>query len=183
APRPMRNVAVLQNRRQDRSDAAALAGPHAVVRDRGHVANGGDGEAHRLQRAHRAFAARARALDFDFERADAVLGGLLAGVVGGDLGGVGSRLAAALEAHHAGAGPADGVALCVGDRDHRVVEAGVDVRHAAVDVLALPPADALWFACHMVLPILNSRGAAPRSAGGRTERRAALLLLAGDRLG
>ena len=51
----------------------------------------------------RALATRAGALDFDFERADAVFGGLLAGVVGGDLGGIGRRLAAALEAHHAGA--------------------------------------------------------------------------------
>ena len=30
-----------------------------------------------------------------------MLGGLLAGILGGDLGGIGRRLAAALEAHHA----------------------------------------------------------------------------------
>src|SRR5690606_9244702 len=112
-----------------------------------------------------------------------VLGRFLARIVGRDLGGIGRALAAALEAHHAGAGPADSVALCVGDRDHRVVEAGVDVRHAAADVLALPPADALWFACHMVLPVPKSRGAGVRFRSRSPKACRRLLLLAGDRLG
>ena len=44
-----------------RSDATALARAAAVVRDRRHVPDGGDVEAHRLQRAQRRFAARAGA--------------------------------------------------------------------------------------------------------------------------
>src|SRR6185437_14935426 len=86
-------------------DAAPLRRPNPVVRDRGHVADRGDREAHRLESAERAFAARARTLDLDLERSDAVVGGLLAGVLCGDLRGVWRRLPAALEAHHSGARP------------------------------------------------------------------------------
>src|SRR5437763_16675795 len=86
--------------RAQSSDAAALRRPHAVVRDRRHVADRGDLEADRLQRPERAFATRAGALHFHLEGAHAMLGGFLAGILGGDLGGIMRRLAAALEAHH-----------------------------------------------------------------------------------
>ena len=55
---------------------------------------------------------------------------LAAGVLGGHLGGVRRRLARALEALLARRRPGDGVALRVGDGDHRVVERGVHVRDA-----------------------------------------------------
>jgi hypothetical protein len=55
------------------------------VRDRGHVADGRDLEADRLERPKRGFAARSGAFDLHLERADAVLGGLLARILGGDL--------------------------------------------------------------------------------------------------
>src|SRR5438045_3910242 len=119
------------------SDAATLGRAHAVVRDRGDVADRGDLEADRLQRPERALAARAGALDLDFERADAMFGGLLAGVFRGDLGGIRGRLAAALEARHPRARPGNRIALRVGDRDHRVVEARIHVGDARGDVLAL----------------------------------------------
>src|SRR5689334_15424717 len=131
------------------SDAAALGRAHAVVRDRGDVADRGDLEADRLQRPERALAARARALDLDLERADAMLRGLLARILGGDLGGIGRRLAAALEAHHARARPGNRIALRVGDRDHRVVEARIHVGDARGDVLALAPPEALRCLCHV----------------------------------
>jgi hypothetical protein len=67
------------------------------MRDRGHVADRRDREADRLERAKGALAARARTLHFDLERANAVLGGLLARVLGGDLRGVGRRLARPLK--------------------------------------------------------------------------------------
>ena len=57
------------------SDPSPLRRAAAVVRDRRHVADRGDLEADRLERAKGALAARARTLDLDFERADAVLGG------------------------------------------------------------------------------------------------------------
>src|SRR5688500_11931204 len=130
------------------SDAAALGRAHAVVRDRGDVPDRGDLEADRLQRAQRRLAARTRSLDLHLERADAMLGGLLARILGGDLGGIGGRFARPLEAHHAGRRPGDGIALRVGDGDHRIVEAGVHVGDAGGDVLALAPSEALRFACH-----------------------------------
>src|SRR3546814_13545350 len=68
------------DRRADRanSDAATLGRAHAIVRDRRHVTDRRDLETHRLERAERRFATRTGAFDFDFERADAVFGGLLA---------------------------------------------------------------------------------------------------------
>src|SRR3546814_18441812 len=83
------------------SDAAALGRADALVRDRRHVADRRDVETDGLQRADRRFTAGAGALDFDFQRAAAKLGGLLAGVSGADLRRHGSRLAGALEPLHA----------------------------------------------------------------------------------
>ena len=67
------------------------------MRDRRDIADRGDGKAHRLQRPQCAFASRARALDLDFERADAMFSRLLARIVGRDLRRIGRRLAAALK--------------------------------------------------------------------------------------
>src|SRR3546814_13566255 len=68
-----------------KSDEATLGRAHAIVRDRRHVTDRRDLETHRLERAERRFATRTGAFDFDFERADAVFGGLLAGILGRDL--------------------------------------------------------------------------------------------------
>jgi hypothetical protein len=38
--------------------------------------------------------------------------------------------------------------LSIGDGDHRVVEAGVDMGHAGRDIFPLAALYALWFACH-----------------------------------
>src|SRR5947209_115305 len=117
-------------------DAPALAWPTAIVRDRRHVADRGDGEARRLQRAQRRLASRARPRDLDLERTHAVLHRLLGGVFGRDLGGKRGRLARALEPVAARRRPGDRVALRVGDRDHRIIERRVHVRDARCDVLA-----------------------------------------------
>src|SRR5271165_2115135 len=124
------------------SDPPALARAAAVVRDRRHVADGGDREADRLERPQRALAPRPRAADLDLERFHAVLARLLAGVLGGHLGGVRRRFAAALEALAAGRRPGNGVTLRVGDGDHRVVESRGDMGDAGRDVLALLSAGA-----------------------------------------
>src|SRR6476620_1061670 len=73
---------VPRQRRLVSSDPAALGRTHPVVRDGSHVPDAGDRKADRLERTKRAFAARSGALDLDLERPDAVLGGLLAGVLG-----------------------------------------------------------------------------------------------------
>src|SRR5687767_5155011 len=134
------------------------------MRDRGHVADRGDREADRLEGAQRALAARSGALDLDLEGADAMLGRLAAGILGRDLRGIRGRLPRALEAHHAGAGPGDRIALRVGDGDHGVVEAGVHMGDTGGDVLALAAPEALRFACHnpTILNLLSDAGAAPR---------------------
>src|SRR5512137_3090688 len=49
------------------SDAAALRGAAAVVRNRRHVRDAGDLDAERVERAHRGLAARAGALDAHLE--------------------------------------------------------------------------------------------------------------------
>src|SRR5450756_956180 len=104
------------------SYATTLTRPATVVRDRGHVADRGDGEAGRLQRTQRRLAARTRTRHLDLEGAHAVLLRLLGGVFGRHLRGVGRRFARALEAHGPRRRPGNGVALRVGDGDHGIVE-------------------------------------------------------------
>ena len=57
-------------------------------------------------------------------------------LLGGQLRGVGRRLARTLETDLARRGPREHVALGVGDRDDRVVERALDVRDPEGDVLA-----------------------------------------------
>src|SRR5438270_9714795 len=123
-------------------DAPALARPAAVMRDRRDVTDRGDGEARGLQRAQCRFTSRARPRDLDFEGAHAVLHRLLRRIFGRDLRGERRRFARTLEAIAARRCPGDGVALRVGDRDHRIVERRVHVRDARSDVLALAAANA-----------------------------------------
>src|SRR4051794_34579544 len=117
-------------------DPPPLAWAAAVVCLWGDVAHAGDLEPRGLQRADRGLAARARALHEDLDLLHALLDALARGGVSGHLGGEGGRLARALEAGAAGGLPRDDVALAVGERDDRVVEAGLDVRLADRDVLA-----------------------------------------------
>src|SRR6478609_10196911 len=136
------------------SNAPTLAGTATVVRDRGHVADRGDGEARGLKRTERRLAARTGTSDFDFQRAHAVLLRLLRHVLGGNLCGIGGRLARALEAHRAGGGPGDRFALRVGDGDGRVVERRVHMRDAGGDALALTTTNAGGFLAN-ILPFLK----------------------------
>src|SRR5580700_11723069 len=83
------------------SNPPALARPAAIVRDRRHVADRRDGEACRLQRTQRRLATGARPRHLDLEGAHAVLLRLARHVLARDLGGIGRRLARALESHGA----------------------------------------------------------------------------------
>src|SRR3954470_191113 len=130
-------------RRNETLDAAALARPAAIVRDRGHVTDRRNREARSLQCAQYRLAARAGSCDLDLERAHAVLLRLLRGILRCDLSGERRRLARTLEAVAARRRPGDRVALRVRNRDHRVVERRVHVRDARSNVLALAPAHAL----------------------------------------
>src|SRR5580692_8077299 len=130
------------------SNPPALARTAAIVRDRRHVADRSNGEARRLQRAKRRFAARTRAGNFNLQGAHAVFLRLLGDVFGRDLRGVGGRLARTLEAHRSRGRPGNGVALRIGDGDGRVVERRIYVRHAGGNVLALTAAYAGGFLAH-----------------------------------
>src|SRR5512132_3046954 len=118
-------------------DATALARPAAVVRHRRHILDPGDLEARRGERTDRGLPARTRALHEHIDPLEAVLlrgpGGLLGRELRGERGG----LPGTFEAHVAGARPAEGVPLLVGDRDDRVVEGRLDVRLPVQDVLLL----------------------------------------------
>src|SRR5438067_1355868 len=117
------------------SDAPPLPRANTVVRLRRDVLDAEDLEACRLQRTDRRLAARARALHEDLDLLKAVLHSLPRARVGGDLRCKRRGLARALEPGRAGGLPRDHVALLVGERDDRVVEARLDVRLADRDVL------------------------------------------------
>ena len=157
------------------SDAPALGGPGAVVRDGRDVLDERDLEARRGDGPERRLAARARALDHDHHRLEAVLHGLGGGVARRHLGGERRGLARALEAARAGRRPGQDVPGRVGDGDHRVVEGGVDV-HDPVGHVLLDP----------LLPLLRGHGGRGHrlDAGQVGDRRGARLLdLGGGRLG
>src|SRR5579872_2235026 len=144
--------------------APALARPATVVRNWCHVANGGDREAHGLQRPQRALTPRAGPADLDLQHFHPVLARLAASILGGHLSGVRRRLAAALEPLAARGRPGDRVALSVGDGDDGVVERRGDVGDTGRDILALLPA-----------------GARGRSGGSRHDAKFLLLLIRGRR--
>ena len=124
------------------SDTPPLARPAAVVGLRGHVLDRRDLEAGRLQRADRGLAAGARALHEHLDLLEAVLHALARGGVGGHLRRERRGLARALEAGAAGGLPRDHVAVLVGQRHDRVVEARLDVGLAEGHVLPDAPAAA-----------------------------------------
>src|SRR5690606_10702359 len=72
-------------------------------------------------------AARARALDADFQRLHAVVERGLAGLLGGDLRGERGRLARTAETRAARSRPRQRIALAIGDGYVGVVERSVDV--------------------------------------------------------
>src|SRR5476651_2587123 len=136
APESARRKPFFARLRLANLDAPTLWRAAAVMRNRRHVADRGDGEADGLQGAQCRFASRAGTLDLDLERPHAVLHRLLAGILGSHLRGIGRRFARALEALAARGRPGDRIALGVGDGDDRIVERRVHMRDAGGDVLA-----------------------------------------------
>src|SRR3546814_15174827 len=86
----------LPGRPGETSNAPALRRPAPVVRERRHVADRGDREAHRLHRAQRRSTARARALNVDTEGTSDVLLRIPAGLLVIQLGRLEGRHARAL---------------------------------------------------------------------------------------
>ena len=120
-----------------KSAAAALRRASAVEGLRRDVLDRTDLQAGGLQGADRGLAAGAGTLDEDVNLLHAVLLGAPGGGLGGELGGVGGRLARALEADLAGGAPGDDGALRVRQRDDGVVEGGLDVGVTVGNVLAV----------------------------------------------
>src|SRR5947207_13973663 len=87
--------------------ATFLRGAAAVVRQRGDVLDGLDGQAGGLQGGDGGLAARARPLDADLDFLEAELAGPLGRGLGRALGGERRALAAALEAARPGRGEAE----------------------------------------------------------------------------
>src|SRR5439155_15719070 len=132
------------------------------VRKWRHVADQRHGKSRLLHLTKRRFTARSRTCNYHFQRAHAVFLRLLGNVFGRDLRGIGGRLARALEAHCARRRPGNGVALCVGDGDGRIVERRTHMRDARGDVLALAAADAGGFLAHSkTFPVISNAAVMP----------------------
>src|SRR5439155_18093837 len=114
--------------------ATLLRWAAAVVRQRGDVLDGLDGQAGGLQGGDGGFAARAWPLDANLDLLEAELGGPLGRRLGRALGGERRALAAAFEADRAGRGETQRVAVGVGDGDDGVVKRRLDVGDAPADV-------------------------------------------------
>src|SRR5688500_12753625 len=111
-------------------DPALLRRAAAVVRGRGHIANGNDAEPGRGESLDGGLAAAARTLHPHVHPAKAQVHGLAAAVLGRHGGGERRGLLGALEAGLARRSPGEGVAPHVGDRDEQVVERRRDVGDA-----------------------------------------------------
>src|SRR5215471_8136433 len=152
---PLRN-SLMPSRRHCRQAAAryranALSSLHPtplgrtapVVRNRRHVTNRRDLEAHRLERPDGRLPARPGSPHEHLDLLEPQVHGLARGVLRGSLRREGRALARALEAHAARARPRDHVAHLVGEGDDGVVEGRLHVRNAHADFLALALAPAL----------------------------------------
>src|SRR6478752_1273718 len=111
---------------RDHLDAAALRWAAAIVRDRGHIGDRDDLQAHSRERADRRLAARPWPSHVDLDLPDTMLHRLARGVLPRDLRGVGRALARAFEVRRARAAPRDDIAVRIGDGHERVIERGAN---------------------------------------------------------
>jgi hypothetical protein len=108
-------------------DAAFLTRPTSVVGDRRNIFDQLDVQAGRLERGDGALAARTGAFHTHFHVSHAEFGRLFSGLLSGALTGERGALAASLKPSRTGTGPAQRVALGVGNGDRRVIERRVNV--------------------------------------------------------
>ena len=116
-------------------DAAGLFRAATVVRNRRHVADGKDFQTKTLDGTHGGLTAGAWTLDADIDFLETVSHGLAAGVLRNHLSGVGGAFPRTLEAHLAGAGPTNGIAIRIRHADEGVVESRGHMDDAAGDIL------------------------------------------------
>src|SRR2546422_766205 len=149
ATEPALRVAVPRHGRLLHPPPLRRAAP--VVRNRRHVADRGDLEAHGLERADGGLAASPGPAHEDLDLLEPVLHRLARGDLGGRLRGERRALARAPEAGAPGARPGDDVAHPVGERDDRVIEGRLDVRDARADLAPLALLAALPPWCRLLL--------------------------------
>src|SRR2546423_5932265 len=140
------------------------------MRNGGHVRDRRDLEPSGLKRTNRSLAAGTRTLDEDLDLLEAVFHGAPRGGFGRHLGRKGRALARALEALAAGAAPGEHVALGVRQRNHGVIERGLDMRLAHGDVLLFAATGAddflLWHDLLLCLDLLADADRLARAATG-----------------
>ena len=110
--------------------SSALGRTATVVGQRGHVDDFGDFDAGAVYCADSRFTAVTRALEVCLHFAEAEVVGYLGTVLSGHLGGIGSVLLGATEAHLAGRRPADDLSFAIGKANDDVVERRVYVKLA-----------------------------------------------------
>src|SRR5690606_13553909 len=115
----------------------------AVVRHWRHVRDGSDADAQGAQSAHRRFATRTGALDFDVDVLDALFNRGTTSNFGSHLSCERRRLARAHEAYATRRSPRQCIAMAVSDGDDRVVERRMHVSDTVRNVLANLLANAL----------------------------------------
>ena len=110
------------------------------------------------------FAARAGAFDAHLDFAHTMGHGLAGRILGYLLSGIGGAFAGAFETNATGTGPADDVALHVGDAHESIVESGENIRDATADVLSALGFDDL-LASHIVGQQLGGSGSGDFGGG------------------
>ena len=109
------------------SHASLLTGTAAIVGKGCHIFDGFDLQTGRFQCGDGAFSTAPRPLDSNFQVLDAKLLGLFGHLLRGTLSGKRRTLSASLEATGTRTGPAQGIALVIGDRDRCVIKRCLDV--------------------------------------------------------
>ncbi len=113
--------------------------------DGGHVSDAGYDEAGGLEGAYSGLSTGSWAFDEHVDPLEALVEGLLGGLLGCSLGGEGCTLPGPFESTGAGGRPAYGVALNVGEGHLGVVERGADVGATiGSDSLFAPAASLSW---------------------------------------
>jgi hypothetical protein len=107
-----------------------------VVRDGSYVPNEAYIETGGLQGPQAPTPVRNRAFNVNFHTPHPVFLGFLGAVLGSDLGGERGTLPGALETLAAGSGPSHHIAGRIRNRDHGIVESGLNMCHTVGNILA-----------------------------------------------
>ena len=117
--------------------SSSLGRAAAIVRNRSNILDHVNFQTSCLQCADCSLTAGARALNINFNCLQAMLHSSLGSSLSCGLSSKRSALSGTAEAQTTSAGPGEGVTVGIGNGDNCVVKGGLDMRSAALDVLAL----------------------------------------------